>query len=175
MDLRSGAIDAAQALMNAQSRRRSEGCYRMKIVLCGLVLLSALAGNAQTASSREAQQARILALEIAWNQAVMQKDSKAVAPLLDEQLIYIDDDGAVMNKARYLANVQEPEPRLLHIANESAQVRFFAASAVVIGIWREQGVRNGKAYVFRDRFVDTWIERNSSWICVASQSTLITH
>jgi hypothetical protein len=46
---------------------------------------------------------------------------------------------------------------------------------VVIGIYREQGVRNGKAYVLRDRFVDTWVERSGSWICVASQSTLMTH
>jgi uncharacterized protein DUF4440 len=145
----------------------------MKIICYGLVLLTALAGNAQTAASSEAQQARILALESAWNQAVMQKDSKALAPLLDEELIYIDDNGSVMNKARYLADVQSPQPRLLHIMNESMQVRFFAGSAVVIGICREQGVRNGKAYVFRDRFVDTWIERNGSWICVASQSTLI--
>jgi hypothetical protein len=147
----------------------------MKIAFYGLVLLTALAGNTQTAASREAQQTRILALESAWNQAVMQKDSKAVAPLLDEELIYIDDDGSVMNKARYLAGVQSPEPRLLHIVNESTQVRFFAGSAVVIGIYREQGVRNGKAYVLRDRFVDTWVERSGSWICVASQSTLITH
>ena len=148
----------------------------MKIAFYGLVLLTALAGNTQTAASREAQQTRILALESAWNQAVMQKDSKAIVPLLDEELIYIDDDGSVMNKARYLASVQSPEPRLLHIVNESTQVRFFAGgSAVVIGIYREQGVRNGKAYVLRDRFVDTWVERSGSWICVASQSTLITH
>jgi hypothetical protein len=147
----------------------------MKIAFYGLVLLTALAGNTQTTASREAQQTRILALESAWNQAVMQKDSKAVAPLLDEELIYIDDDGSVMNKARYLASVQSPEPRLLHIVNESTQVRFFAGSAVVIGIYREQGVRNGKAYVLRDRFVDTWVERSGSWICVTSQSTLITH
>jgi hypothetical protein len=147
----------------------------MKIAIYGLVLLTALAGNPQAVAPREAEQTRILALESAWNQAVMQKDSKAVAPLLDEELIYIDDDGVVMNKARYLANLREPEPRLLHIVNESTQVRFFAGSAVVIGIYREQGVRNGKAYVLRDRFVDTWVERNGSWICVASQSTLITH
>jgi hypothetical protein len=147
----------------------------MKIVCYGLVILSVLAGNAQTTASREAQQIRILALESAWNQAVMQKDSRAVAPLLDDELVYIDDDGAVMNKARYLTNLRDPEPRLLHIANESTQVRFFTGSAVVIGIYREQGVRKGKPYMLRDRFVDTWIERGGSWICVASQSTLITH
>lgn len=147
----------------------------MKIVGYGLVILSVLAGNAQTTASRDAQQTRILALESAWNQAVMQKDSRAVAPLLDDELIYIDDDGVVMDKARYLANLRDPEPSRLHIVNESTQVRFFAGSVVVIGIYREQGVRKGKPYVLRDRFVDTWIERNRSWICVASQSTLITH
>lgn len=173
--MRGGAVDAARALTDEVSGPWSEDYWGMKIVFYGLVLSIALAGNAQTSASREAQQARILALENAWNQAVMQKDSKAVAPLLDDQLIYVDDNGVVMDKARYLTNVQAPEPHLLHIVNESSEVRFFAGSAVVIGIYREQGVKSGKAYMLRDRFVDTWIERNGSWLCVASQSTLIAH
>jgi hypothetical protein len=147
----------------------------MRVALHGFLLLAVLAGNAQTGALWEAQQNRILALERAWNQAVQQKDAKAVEPLLDEELIYIDDDGTIMNKAHYLTSVRESAQHFQRIVNESTQVRFFGKSAVVIGIYREQGVKNGKPYILRDRFVDTWIDQNNAWMCVASQSTLIAH
>jgi hypothetical protein len=45
--------------------------------------------------------------------------------------------------------------------------------AVVCGVCRESGVKNGKSYALRERFMDTWIRRNDSWVCVASQSSLV--
>lgn len=147
----------------------------MKTAFYGFLLLACAAGNAQTGAPRDAQQSRILGLESAWNQAILQRDAKAVEPLLGEELIYIDADGTMMNKAEYLARVRMPEPHFQHIVNESMQVRFFGRSAVVIGIYREQGTKKGKPYLLRERFVDTWIDRNGAWMCVTSQSTLILH
>lgn len=46
-------------------------------------------------------------------------------------------------------------------------------SAVVTGIYREKGVCNGKPYVRRGRFTDTWVAQGGTWVCAASQSTLI--
>src|ERR1700722_17771570 len=100
----------------------------MRVALHGFLLLAVLAGNAQTGALWEAQQNRILALERAWNQAIVQKDAKAVEPLLDKELIYIDDDGTIMDKAHYLASVRAPEPHLQHIVSEAMQVRSFAGS-----------------------------------------------
>jgi hypothetical protein len=57
--------------------------------------------------------------------------------------------------------------------NESMSVHLYRAVAVVNGVCRESGVKNGKPYSVRMRFTDTWVRRNESWICVASQSTLI--
>jgi hypothetical protein len=146
----------------------------MKSALCGLLLLvAALPANAQTGSRQDAQRSRIVSLESAWNQAVMQKDTKAIDPLLDEQLIYIDDDGSIMNKAQYLSDIRSPETHYQHIMSESMQVWFFDRSAVVIGIYREQGIKKNKPYALRERFVDTWTDRNGAWVCVTSQSTLI--
>jgi hypothetical protein len=147
----------------------------MRITLFWILLLAGTAGNAQKSWRDYEEQGRILALESAWNQAVQQRDAKAVEPLLDDELIYVDDDGTIMNKARYLANVRSPAAQLQRVVNESLQVRFFENSAVVIGVYREQGLRNGKPYLLRDRFVDTWIDRNGAWMCVASQSTPIAH
>jgi ketosteroid isomerase-like protein len=135
----------------------------------------ALAAGWQTGVLQDAQQTRILALENAWNQAVMQRDARAIAPLMDDGLIYIDYDGTVMNKAQYLASLRAEEPHFEHIQSESMQVQVFGNSAVVVGVYRELGTQRGKSYARRERFVDTWVNRAGSWICVASDSTLITH
>jgi hypothetical protein len=80
-----------------------------------------------------------------------------------------------MDKAEYLASVQAPSLHPERIVNESMKVHIYGAVAVVNGVCRESGVRDGKPYAFRERFTDTWIRRSESWVCVASQSTLIPH
>jgi hypothetical protein len=54
-------------------------------------------------------------------------------------------------------------------------VNLYEGVAVVNGIYRESGEKNGKPYMLRERFTDTWLRREDKWICVASQSTLISH
>jgi ketosteroid isomerase-like protein len=142
----------------------------MRIGLCGFLLLALLAG-----AQSGAEQSRIRELENAWNQAVQQKDIRAIAPLMGNELVYIDYDGTMMNKAEYLASLQAPALHLEHIVSDSMQVQFFGQSAVVMGVYTEKGAKNGKPYLRRERFIDTWIRQEGLWVCVASQSTLILH
>jgi len=51
----------------------------------------------------------------------------------------------------------------------------YGESAVVTGVYREKGISNGKPYLRRGRFTDTWVNQSGTWVCVASQSTLIGH
>lgn len=139
-----------------------------------LVLTLAIA-FAPAAFSQSAQHARILALETAWNQALLQKDTRAIDALLGDELITIDSDGTLMTKRQYLASLRTPALRFDHIVSNSMQVQFFGQSAIVIGIYSEKGVKNGKPFLHRERFVDTWIDHGGTWLCIASQSTLILH
>jgi ketosteroid isomerase-like protein len=131
--------------------------------------------NAQTPSKPDAEEARILTLENAWNQAVQQKDAAALKMLLAAELVYVDYDGILMDKAAYLASVQAPSLHPARLINEAMNVRIFGAVAVVSGVCRETGVKNGKPYAVRMRFTDTWLRRGDSWICLASHSTLSSH
>jgi len=54
-------------------------------------------------------------------------------------------------------------------------VRIIGAVAVVSGVCRETGVKNGKPYAVRMRFTDTWLRRGDSWVCLASHSTVSSH
>ena len=139
-----------------------------------LLLLLAAQFDAQD-TRPEAEQARILTLENAWNQSVQQKDVPALRMLLAPDLIYVDYDGTLMNKVEYLASVQSLALHPVRIVNESMDIHFYGMVAVVTGVCRESGVKNGKPYVLLERFTDTWVRRGDNWVAVASQSTLAPH
>ncbi|MGD0506849.1 MAG: nuclear transport factor 2 family protein [Terriglobales bacterium] len=145
----------------------------MKAIATLLLLLAAAA--VATGQSADADKSKILALENAWNLAERNKDVKALDQLLGSSLVYIDYDGSIQNKEQFLAVVRKPSLHPEQIVNESTTVYMYGTAAVVTGIYREKGVDNGKAYLRRGRFTDTWINVNGTWQCVASQSTLIGH
>lgn len=149
----------------------------MKILTTSLLwLLAALPFlAAQSPLDTESQQNRVLALENAWNLAEEHKDAKALDELLSSSLIYIDYDGSLMDKGQFLASIREPALHPEQIVNESMTVHLFGDAAVVTGVYREKGVANGKPYLRRGRFTDTWVNQKGTWQCVASQSTLISH
>jgi Domain of unknown function (DUF4440) len=103
------------------------------------------------------------------------KDAKTLDSLLDSTLAYIDYDGALMDKAKFMASVKAPSLHPEQIVNESMTAYMYGDSAVVTGIYREKGVKNGKHYSRRGRFTDTWVNQGGTWLCAASQSTLISN
>jgi ketosteroid isomerase-like protein len=127
---------------------------------------------AQPTGPPHGDRGRILSLENAWNQAVHNKDIGALKMLLVADLVYVDFDGKIMSKTEYLASVQSPALQPERIVNESMNVHLYGAVAVVDGVYRENGTKNGKPYLLRERFMDTWVRQNDSWVCVGSQSTL---
>jgi ketosteroid isomerase-like protein len=146
----------------------------MRIALCSILLMVFASAHAQTKQANS-QEARLLSLENAWNRAVQEKDVKVIDALMDKDLVAIDYDGSVMNKTQYMASVSDVTIHFEHVVNDSAQVQLYGQSAVVVGVYLEKGVKHSKPFLHRERFVDTWINRNGAWMCVASQSTLILH
>ncbi len=147
----------------------------MVLSIVALSLPVAVQTNAQTVEQTAPEEARILTLENAWNQAVQQKDAQALKMLLAPELIDVEYDGTLMNKAEYLASVESPSMHPVRIVNEGMTVHLYGMVAVVNGMCRESGVKKGKAYAVRERFTDTWVRRGDKWECVASESTLIPH
>jgi ketosteroid isomerase-like protein len=137
-----------------------------------LLLLMIPGGYAQKASPG-ADESRILALELAWNQAVQAKDAKALEMLIAPEMVYVEIDGTLMNRAEYLGSVASRSVHAEQILCESMTVHLYGPIAIVSGVYRETGAKSGKPYSHRERFIDTWVLRGGNWFCVASQSTLI--
>ena len=147
---------------------------RMTGFLLVFVCVTALFVPAQNDTSSGVQ-SKIIALEKAWNQAYKLGDTRALDDILDDQIVLINDDGSVQSKAEFLASVQPAKSQEQQVAPESMSVRVFGTTAIATGVFRAKGVEAGKPYVRRERFVDTWVNKGSRWLCVATNATPVIH
>jgi len=149
----------------------------MKIAarVCFALLAAALLLPAQDQRALSPDESLILTLEKAWNVAEESKDVRALDQLLSSTLVYTDYDGSFMNKEQFLSSVKSAGLDADQITNEHVSVQVYGASAIVTGVYHEKGTQKGKTISRRGRFTDSWVKENGTWLCVASQSTLISH
>jgi ketosteroid isomerase-like protein len=146
---------------------------RKNFVAVGILLLVVAVAVAQQKSTDD-DGGLVLALENAWNRALEGKDAKALDMILANTFISVDIDGSVSSKSQFLASIKSPDYQPSQAVTEQSNVQVYGNVAVVVGTLRVKGTEKGKPYVHRERFVDTWIKVNSTWLCVATTSTLIT-
>jgi ketosteroid isomerase-like protein len=147
----------------------------MKMKWIASLLLLATGALLAQSEPEAAAKAKIMALEKAWNQAYKLGDTKALGTLLDDAVVLIEDDGTIKSKAEFLASVKSTTANEEQVAPESMAVHIHGQTAISVGVFAAKGTRNGKPYVRRERFVDTWIMKNGNWVCVATNATPILH
>jgi ketosteroid isomerase-like protein len=141
--------------------------------VAGLLYASAVSVVAQ--EDEAAARAQVLALEKAWNQAYKAGDTKALDAILDNSLVLVEDDGSLKTKSEFLGSVKSSNVNQEQVAPESLTVRVFGDTAISIGVIAVKETKGGKAVIHRERFIDTWIKKNGSWICIATDATPMTH
>jgi ketosteroid isomerase-like protein len=144
---------------------------RAALLLCVVcaVSLNAFAQERSAASI----QGKIIALEKLWNQAYKSGDTKALDSILDDSIVLINDDGGIQTKKEFLASVKATNAQEQQVAPEFLKVEVHGDVAVATGVLRVKGVENGKSYSRRERFVDTWLRKGESWVCIATDATPI--
>ena len=139
----------------------------------GLVCALAVTSGA---GDRSPVESNIVALEKAWNQAYKFRDKTALSHILHDSLVLVNDDGSLQTKGSFLASIDLSKPVDEQQAEpESISVSVIGDVAIATGVFREKGVEKGKAYVRRNRFVDTWVKTNGIWVCVAASATPMLH
>jgi ketosteroid isomerase-like protein len=146
------------------------------IVALMCVLAEPVFAQDVSAQDKEAAaRAQVLALEKAWNQAYKAADIKALDGILDNSLVLVEDDGSLKTKSEFLGSIKKANVNEEQVAPESLTVRVFGNTAIAIGVIAVKETKGGKTVVRRERFIDTWINKNGSWICIATDATPMTH
>jgi len=144
-----------------------------------LLISSCFAGSLALAQDTDATKSKIVALEQLWNQAYKAGDTKALDSILDNDVILVNDDGSVQSKKEFLAGVKQaisqPASQQQQVAPESLTVHLFGTTAIATGVMRVKGTENGKSYTRRERFIDTWVLKGGSWVCVGTDATPVLH
>jgi ketosteroid isomerase-like protein len=142
------------------------------LALVAVFLLSALPFAFPQASSNSVEYA-ILGLEKAWNQAELHHDVNAVKAFVAETFVRVDDRGRVQNRTQYLATINDLSYVSEEIVNDDLAVYSYGTTAIAVSRFHVKGRENGKPFLYRGRFIDTWVQINGRWQCVANQETRI--
>ena len=146
---------------------------KLLLAVVSIGAVTAVLAAAPDSHKAEADKTRVLALENAWNEAEKHNDAQAVEVLLSPSFAYTDSGGTFMNKQQFLASIRTLTYQPDQIVNENMNAWAHDRAVIVTGGYREKGIEKGKPYTRHGRFTDTWVEENGSWLCAASQETLI--
>jgi ketosteroid isomerase-like protein len=138
-----------------------------------LLVFVCVAGVFAVGEDEAGAQSRIVALEKAWNQAYKLGDRKALDELLDERIVIVNDDGSLQNKADFLSSIKKSNSQEQQVTPESITVHVYGNAATATGVFRAKGTEGGKSYLRRERFVDTWVNKDGRWQCAAASATTI--
>ncbi len=146
----------------------------MKLILIFALVLLPGAGLATGQSSQSAEGAHVLMLDNSWNRALETNDTKAMHMLLVDSFVSIDIDGSMETKREFLASLKAPgyQPPAQAVS-EQTKVDVYGGSAIVTGVFRTQSKAKARSATRRERFLDTWVNLNGTWKCVASVAVLI--
>jgi hypothetical protein len=111
--------------------------------------------------------AAVLAQEQAWSDAESRGDSRALERLFDNALVKVED-GRLVTKGECLSSVRSKSSYPRQIVAGATTVHIYGSTAVVVGTYRETGVRDGKPFQGQWRFIDTWVNKENGWILVAA-------
>jgi ketosteroid isomerase-like protein len=139
------------------------------------ILIGGLAVSASAQDPDAAARDQVLALEKAWNQAYKAGDTKALASILDNSLVLVEDDGSLKTKFEFLASIKSSTANQEQVAPESLSVRVFGNTAIAIGVIAVKETKGGKAVTHKERFIDTWINKDGKWVCIATNATPMLH
>jgi len=138
------------------------------LAIAVLSLCAAPFAHAQTASGVEE---KLKSMEDSWAAAQLQKDHGAsvVDGLLSADFFGIGEKGKLQNKADWLERLRTDTDTYTYSKNDSMDVHMYGPNvATVCGTSTEKGTdKNGKKFSRSFTWVDTWMERNGQWQCIA--------
>lgn len=153
----------------------------MKLITPVLALTAFLAfatvPAAHAQAGNEAIKTKIKQMEDSWAKAQMDKDHGAavIGGLLAEDYAGVSGKGEFRNKAAQIAKLKEDTDTYTSSVNDTMEVNVYGTNvAVVCGKSTEKGKdKEGKEFTRSYGWVDTWMERNGKWECIAGSGTLL--
>jgi ketosteroid isomerase-like protein len=145
----------------------------LRATCCCLLLALAVGQAAAQKSKDDSQETKILIMEHLWNEAQVNRDARVLDAMIGAQFVNTEYDGEVSDKAKFLADIKDPQFKPTSLTIQDLKVNLYADSAVVVGIYHTKGIYENRPYDHVGRFTDTWVYTEGRWQCVASHTSLL--
>ena len=99
--------------------------------------------------------------------AELRYDVKAVDRLLDEDFIYVGNDGSLTSRIDFIRLTDRERNPLDLLEITDVDVRTIGDTAIATGLIHEKGLLDGRRYEFRGRTLTTFVRKSGRWHCLA--------
>ena len=123
----------------------------------------------ENAADSSAVQANLKQMEDAWVKALVSKDQTAVGNMVAEDFAGLNPEGKHVTKSQLLDEMKNEANTLSSATNDNMDVHVYGPNlATVCGTTTEKGKdKDGKEFTRTYVWLDTWMERNGKWQCIA--------
>jgi ketosteroid isomerase-like protein len=149
-----------QGLLKSLAMKNALGCR--VVVLAGLVLTVFSLGASK---DRETAAVRLRMSE--FLEAENRYDAKAVASMLDENFIYVGNDGKLTSRSEFVRLTNRDLNPLDVLEVTKVQVQVSGTTAIATGLIHEKGTVDGHRYELHGRTLATFVLEKGQWICLA--------
>ena len=143
-----------------------------RLVACLLVAMMGVDCAAYAATYGDDQKT-LAKLDIDYQKAVEQNDTKTMARLLADDFILVSGDGTVSTKDDLLKDAASGNTKYEHQVDSERTVRVWGDTAVVTAKLWAKGLEDGKQVDYYVWFSDTYIRKPTGWSYVFGQASLV--
>ncbi len=134
--------------------------------------VKAATATGEPVSNSSADQA-LMQIEQELLDALLKGDTSAGERYLADTFTFTAPDGAVQDKARFIADVKSGDLKIESSTNEDMKVQVHGDTAVVTYRSTDKGNYKGNDLSGQYRWTDVFVKRNGRWQIVAGQGTRI--
>jgi ketosteroid isomerase-like protein len=123
----------------------------------------------ENAADSSAVQANLKQMEDAGVKALVSKDQAAVGNMVADDFAGLNPEGKHVTKSQLLDEIKNEPNTLSSATNDDMDVHVYGPNlATVSGTTTEKGKdKHGKEFTRSYVWVDTWMERDGKWQCIA--------
>ena len=143
------------------------------LVLMAVILVSGAGGTPPRGSDRSKTESELLALETAWDDAVVAKGTTTLRRIIADDFVMIGANGTVSDKRQLIEGIANPQLQIEPFQTEDVRVRIYGNVAVLTGRYSQRGRWKGQAYETAARYTAVYLRSGGSWRAVSAQATRI--
>jgi len=136
-------------------------------------LMKKTAGSAEPSDLKCLPEREVLDMERQWREAWVASDAAALDRIHADDYIAVPNIGSTSTKAEVMADVRRGVFRYSRMEHSEQNVRFFGATAVVVGRTTNEGRRGDRDVSGDFRYTRVYVKRDGGWRAVLSQYTRI--